>query len=874
MGPNQPVESEHRENGWLDLVESAELDRPQVIHMLGSTPRGLTAAEARRRLEQIGSNAVRSFAPRPLAAIRRQLCDPLHLALGSLLLVSWWGSEAGVPTVLAFLLVSAALGFFDEYRVERAIEELHARIRHTIPARRDGRSGTTDVTALVPGDVVSLCPGSVVPADLRILESNGLVCDESVLGGNESEAKSADACRGATGSKLSCCLLMGSFVRSGSALAIVVRTGGSTSFGELTRRLDPRASSSPFEKSLGEIVEAWHRPLRWIAAGALAFAALSGRPILADTIFVLSFFVGLSPRRILMICRLGLVHATRRLAARSVMVKRTATVEDLAQIRTLLLDPVGILTEGRPRLRSAVDTAGTPSKRVIDLALACSEALPFRARVIGGSALDRALLDSVHEHGAHPHSCRLDSEPFEERTGVASALIEDGTGRWLVVRGLPEAVLPRLGAGRRGDALAGEPASGLVHAVATARVGAASSIRECQAAPLDLAGFLTFDDPGKPGAVEALERLRGLGVEVKVVASQGEGVARELCHRCGIEPGKSLDPVDLDALTDRELGAALDGTRLIVARSATQRARIVRLERARGGQVGYLGNGRLDAVALHEADVGIAADSASDVARDAADVVLLRPDLHAIADAITESRATFSNAREQALTLASVARASLVANLVALCTLLHLPLLPSQILGLGLIREAGARAIEGDHIDARMPGRPIGADARLGRSGDLFSLVILAAQLLALGLLAVDLGATDGALRSGWFLALLGSNVLALLGARRGRLSFSRRPASAKVSFAILHALAFWWAAARGWLTNLLEVVSWRESAVDDVARSRITGRVGMRAARAVWLGSRAKEAPSTKPVDDRVARLSFRWSGRLRPATADTRRR
>lgn len=872
IGPHRDPVVEPRDRGWLGLVESAALDRPRVIHLLGSTPRGLTSAEARRRLEQLGANAVRSFAARPLAAIRRQLIDPLHLALVALLLLAGWQSpEAALPAGLALLFVSAALGALDEVRVERAVEELHARIRHTIPTRRDGRSGTIDVTELVPGDVVSLRPGSIVPADLRILESSGLVCDQSILGGSENVRKSPDACRGTSITELSCCLLMGSIVKSGSALAIVVRTGAATAFAELTGRLDARAPVSIFERRLADTLDAWHRPLRWVAIVVLAVAAMAGRPILVDAAFVLALFVGLSPRRAATIARLGLVHGARRLAARAVMVKRTATIEDLGLLRTLCLDPVGIFTEGRPRLRAAVDAAGVDSARVVELGLACSEALSFRDKVIGGSALDRALFDSIAVIGAGVQELRrLDSRPFEERTGMASALVDEGSQRRLVVRGLPEILRTRLRDPSALDAALAptRDGAGIVHAVATAAVGQVSTLADAGQPPLELAGFLAFEDPAKSGAADAVERLRALGVDLKVIVASDAAAWRDVCRAAGIDVERVLDVSALEAVPDDEVSASLAAARLVVAPTAEQRARVVRLECRRGGCVGYMGDGSLDAVALHDADVGISTDSATEGARDAADVVLLRKDLHALADGVGESRTSFANAMNQALVLGGAGRASTFVNLLALFAVPFVPLLTSQVLAVGLAREVGARALERDRIDPERLARPIGCESSYARGGNVFTAVTVAAQAFALAVLTTQLAASPASFRTAWFLVLLGFGVLALLIARSARLPFLRSVPSVSVSLAVVATLALWAAAAYGWLTAALRLLPLREPAVDEVAESLVAGGTMMQAARAfLFLTPREAHGRPPSPAEDRLAKLSFRWSGKIGPA-------
>jgi P-type Mg2+ transporter len=363
----------------LRLIDAAGQSGVGLLKTLGSTAAGLESGEARRRLQQVGPNAVRSHGARPLAVLARQLNSPLLLLL------------------VAAALVSIAVGeHANEFRSERAVQALHDRIRHTALTIRDGRPVAIDMTELVPGDVVRLGVGDVVPADLRLLQVDGLQCDEAVLTGESlAETKTAKPVEPASPLDLPSCALMGTVVHAGMGLGVVVRTGPRTEFGQIATRLGQRHEQTAFQHGLRDFSVLLVRITAVLAVSIFVINGALGRSLLESGLFALAIAVGLTPQLLPAIVTISLSTGARRLARARVVVKRLVAIEDLGNIEVLCTDKTGTLTEGRIRFEEALDPAGACSSEVLRLGLLCNQAVVEGGRAVAGNPLDQALWEAV-----------------------------------------------------------------------------------------------------------------------------------------------------------------------------------------------------------------------------------------------------------------------------------------------------------------------------------------------------------------------------------------------------------------------------------------------------------------------------------------------
>ena len=357
----------------FDLIAAARSTPAQIVAGLSSAESGLSAQEAAARLRQYGPNAIRSHGARPFAILGRQLRNPLLILLAAATIVSLIvGERTDAIIILAIVALSVGLGFFNEYRSERVVEALHASIRHRTLVLRDGSSTSIDVTEVVPGDIVLLRTGDLVPADMRLLEARELECDEAVLTGEAMpKTKRSDPEQGNDLVELGLRSIayMGTTVRGGFGTGIVLQTGARTEFGKIAIKLGERQPETVFQRGLRSFSILLVRVTALLAGGIFVANSLLGRPILESALFSLAIAVGLTPQLLPAIVTVSLSSGARSLARKRVVVKRLISIEDLGNIEILFTDKTGTLTEGRITFKEAVDPAGASSEEVLTLGL-------------------------------------------------------------------------------------------------------------------------------------------------------------------------------------------------------------------------------------------------------------------------------------------------------------------------------------------------------------------------------------------------------------------------------------------------------------------------------------------------------------------------
>jgi Mg2+-importing ATPase len=767
----------------LTARAAAELTVQEVLARLGSTEAGLTSAEAARRLASVGPNAIRTHNARALQVLARQFRSALLLLLLVAAVVSaFLGERADAAIIGVILALSVGLGFVNEYRAERAAEALHDQIRHTVPVLRDGTWQDVDVTELVPGDVVRLDLGSIVPADLRVLEAANLGSDESVLTGEaDSVAKSPDPVPADRPmAELSSCAFMGTTVEEGSGQAVVVATGSRTEFGTIALGLGQRQPETAFQAGLRRFSVLLARVAAVLTGSIFVVNLLLRRPLIDAILFSLAIAVGITPQLLPAVVTTSLAAGSRRLARQRVLVKRLVGIEDLGNVEVLLTDKTGTLTEGSIVFKDAIDPAGQPSDEVLRFGLLANEASPGPVLAVGGNPLDRALWNSPPGKAADLTGYRrVAILPFDHDRAMTSAIVDRGAqGRFLVTKGAPESVLARCAsvpsaarellqqrfdAGDRVVAVASRPAAGM------------EAVTPADETDLQLAGFLMFLDPPKPSAAGSLERLARLGIEVKIVTGDNAAVAQRVCGQLGLAVHATLSGPDLDAMDDHALAAALPSTTIFARVTPDQKARVIKAQRALGADVAYLGDGVNDALALHAADVGISVETGVDVAKDAADVVLLEKDLGVLADGVVEGRRIFANTIKYVLMGTSSNFGNMFSAAGASAFLPFLPMLPSQILLNNLLYDAGELTIPTDEVDEELLERPSRWDIRFierfmltfGPASSLFDFITFA---LMIGVFH----ARAGTFRSGWFVESICTQTLVIFVIRTRRVPFWR----------------------------------------------------------------------------------------------------
>lgn len=776
------------------IARAAASDPAEVLHALGTGPTGLSSDEAQRRLSTVGANALRPHRTRPLTVLARQLASPILVLLLVTAAVSLvLGERSNASIIGVILAVSIGLGFVNELRAEQTADALHDQVDHTATVVRDGEARTLGVADIVPGDVVRLAVGSVVPADMRLLRARETTCDEGILTGESMPvAKDVPPVAEDTAlADLTCCVFMGTVVASGAATGVVVETGPRTQFGRIAVALGAEQPQTEFQRGLGRFSLLLLNVAVTLTTAVFAVNVLLGRPVLDALLFCLAIAVGITPQLLPAVVSASLAAGSRALARRRVLVKRLVCIEDLGDMDVLVTDKTGTLTEGHVSLTAVLPLHGIDADRVLRLALlATGTDHPAPGSTSGLDAIDTALWDSPRAADAAPVGARqIDVLPFDHRRRRTTVLVDVPTdGTIAVTKGAPEDVLARCVDVPPGThALLEEQyaQSGRVVAVAHASATGRTSLGTDDEPRYSLDGLLVFLDVPKANARESLDALAALGVSVKIATGDHARVAQKLLSDIGVEVGGTVTGTDLDAMSDDALRDAAATTTIFARVSPEQKARITSALRRSGRSVGFLGDGVNDALALHQADVGISVDTAADVAKDAADVLLLDKDLGVLAAGVLEGRRIFANTIKYVLMGASSNVGNMFSASLASVTLSFLPMTPSQVLLNNLLYDSGQLAIPGDRVDREQLLTPSHWDIGYIRRfmlvfGSISSVFDFATFALMLGVLH----AAPSEFRTGWFIESIATQTLIIFVIRTRRVPFLRSPPSLALALA------------------------------------------------------------------------------------------
>ncbi|MGZ4319751.1 MAG: magnesium-translocating P-type ATPase [Gaiellaceae bacterium] len=770
-------------------METSQVDRvaalgpDAALEALGCNRDGLTSAEAAVRLERAGPNELGRSGRTALAVLGAQLRSPL---LGLLLAAAAVSIAVGQRTdggiIMAIVFLSVGLGFFNEYRSEQTLAALRGRTGRRATVLRDGKRVELPAAELVPGDVCVLQAGDVVPADLRLLEANELSVDEAALTGEAYPAEKtivAEA-NGVEGIHADCAYT-GTVVRSGSGLGVVAATGPATRLGGVAGGLREHQPPTAFQRGLTSFAGLLAKVTAALTVFIFVVNALLGRPILSSLLFSLAIAVGLTPQLLPAIVTVSLSTGARRMARRSVLVKRLVSIEDLGDADVLFTDKTGTLTEGRIQFREAVDAAGKPAPGLVRLGLLCSSLKSEHGEVPLGNTLDLALW-SAHE----PAVAAAELESAERVATLAftfdrrrtSVVLEERRRRRLLCKGAAEEVLarcadvPAVAAATLDQLLA---AGHRTLALAERTVEAKPAYDESDETGLELLGFLVFADPPKADAAESVERLQRLGIELKVLTGDHERTAAYVCGEVGLPVKGVVRGADLAGLDERDLNELVKRTTVFARVSPEQKAELVSAAQRNGDDVAFLGDGVNDAVALHRADVGISVDTAVDVAKEAADVVLLEKSLGVLAEGVVEGRRTFANTTKYVLMGTSSNFGNMFSAAGASLFLPFLPMLPSQILLNNLLYDCSELTIPTDNVDDELLRRPEHWDIGfIRRFMTFFGPISSAYDFLTFAVMIFVFDAHAPLFHTGWFVESLLTQSLVVFVIRTRRVPFFR----------------------------------------------------------------------------------------------------
>ena len=753
---------------------------PELRDSVVDSKEGLTAAQARARLRRFGANTFRDQQSHSRAVeFLRRFRNPLIIILiAASALAGLTGEIASFVIIVTMVLASVTLDFVQEDRAQRASEQLRKSVQVRASVIRDGVVHHLRVAGIVPGDLVLLQAGSLVPADGLVIEAHDLFVNQSALTGEsfpvEKHVQAPPEAVQRPGHGSENVLLMGSSIVSGSGRMLVCRTGTQTALGEISQSLAATPPPTAFEIGTRQFGLLIMRLTMFMVLFVLLVNTITHKPVLESFLFALALAVGLTPELLPMVITVTLSRGALTLARKGVIVKRLAAIQNLGSVDVLCTDKTGTLTEARIHLEQSVDAAGNPSRRAFELAY-------LNSRFETG--LKSPLDDAILERPAPPAHVwtKVDEVPFDFERRRVSVLLDDGKSRLLIVKGAPqdmmrlsshyhsagEAMLEwddeaRTLARRQLDAL--EDQGQRVLAVAYRELPRSHDHAVVSdEAQLVFCGFVSFLDPPKTSAVKALADLSASGVQVKILTGDSERVTTYLCSTLGIHATGTLTGSEIDQMNDDALRASVQRNNLFCRVTPAQKNRIILALKSRAHVVGFVGDGINDAPALHSADVGLSVDTAADVAREAADMILTRHDLRVLHDAVTEGRRTFANVRKYIMMGTSSNFGNMFSMAAASVFLPFLPMLPVQILLNNMLYDISEVAIPLDRVDAEVLKTPQNWDMRFIRNFMLaVGLVSSLFDFLTFYILLAVLHAGEVLFHTGWFIESLVTQVMVI----------------------------------------------------------------------------------------------------------------
>lgn len=697
-----------------------EKPRAELLELLQATPAGLTSAEAKRRLRLYGPNSIvgeSRFAA--LLSLLRFLINPLVIILLVASGISLaLGDSVGGLIIISMVLLSVLLNIFMEFQAQHAVEQIRKQVATTAAVVRDGREQEMPVAELVPGDIVRLNAGDLVPADARLLEVKDLQVRESALTGESLcvEKACADLPAGKHGiADASNCVFMGTAVQTGIATAVIVCTGRDTAFGEIAQRLSMRPPETEFGRGIRHFGLMITRVILLLVLFVLLVNVAFHRPVLESFLFSVALAVGMTPEMMPMIITVTLAQGARRMTKKKVLVKQLSAIEDFGSIEILCSDKTGTLTEGEIELDRHVDVQGKDDDSVLRYIYLNSF---FQAGI--KSPLDAAILK--HERPLIVEYQKVDELPFDFNRKRLSVVVRHGGEHLLITKGEAESIFaicqtvtidgaPQpFDEGRRTQAaetfkkLSADGFRAL--GVAVRKVDKQDAYTLAAEKDMTLAGFAAFLDPPKPGIVPVLDGLKQNGVTVVIMTGDNQYVTRKIAQDVGLKADHIVLGGEVDTMDDAALAYQAEHGAIFARVSPEQKNRVIVALKTRGHVVGYIGDGINDAPSLHTADVGISVMNGVEVAKDAAKIILLEKDLAVLNDGIIEGRRCFANIMKYIVMGTSSNFGNMFSMAAASLFLPFLPMLPTQILVNNFLYDVSQISIPSDNVDPALLHKP------------------------------------------------------------------------------------------------------------------------------------------------------------------------
>lgn len=770
----------------------------QVLAQLHTSAAGLTADDVQSRKKSLPRRAASSPFRRDVGILFSQVRSPTTLILiGAAALSSFLHEATSTLLILSIVLISVLLGFWQERTASRTLAALQQLVTVRVTVRRIGCEQSVSLEEVLPGDIVCLSAGATVPGDGLLLEAKDLHIDESTLTGESFPAEKMLGIvpQGCTLAMRTNVVFQGTHVVSGTALAVMVHVGQQTEFGQIADKLRLRPPETDFERGIRRFGYFLMQVTFLMILGLFGVNVYMHRPVLESLLFALALAVGLTPQLLPAIITVNLAHGATLMARHRVILRRLSSIENFGCMDVLCSDKTGTLTQGKVELHAAVDPEGVSSDKVARLAF-------LNAQFESGfnNAIDEALRSMSAFDACQV--LKLDEVPYDFIRKRVSILIDDAGRHILIMKGAVDGVLE--------TCTTVEYADGRVHdlnevqtdlqqefqkfgrqglrvlGLACRDLGARPQAGKSDETEMVFVGFLAFRDPPKDDAARTLLRLREVGVSLKMITGDNRWVAAQVARDVGLSSGELLCGADLKAMNDGALTQRAGRVDVFAEVEPNQKERIILALKKAGHVVGYLGDGINDASALHAADVGISVDQAADVAKEAADIVLLEHDLGVLVGGILAGRQTFANTLKYIFMATSANFGNMFSMAGASLFLPFLPLLPEQILLANLMTDIPAMAIPTDRVDRDWLRKPQRWNMHVIRNFMLvFGLLSSLFDYLTFAVLLFVFQADVRMFRTGWFVESVISAALVVLVIRTHRPFLRSRPSRSLVTLTL-----------------------------------------------------------------------------------------
>jgi P-type Mg2+ transporter len=762
----------------------------EILDRLQTTASGISTDEAEERLAHYGANRIKPQKKSDtFILLVGQFKSPIILILLAATVLSFFlHNFIDASIILGIVLISGLLGFWQEFSASNAVEKLLALVQIKAAVLRDGKESEIPVEEIVPGDMVILNAGDMVPGDCLLIEEKDIFVDEAMLTGETFPVeKNIGVLLSDTAlAQRSNSVWMGTHIVSGTAKVLVVRTGKDTEFGQVSERLKLKPPETEFERGIRRFGYFLGEVTLVLIVIIFAINVYLQRPVLDAFLFSLALAVGLTPQLLPAIISINLAHGAKKMAEKKVIVKRLASIENFGSMNIICSDKTGTLTEGIVKVESALDVNGDTSEKAFLFAYLNAS---YETGFI--NPIDEALLNfkKIDLNGYQ----KCDEIPYDFLRKRLSILVKQGDLHLMVTKGalanilevcstveVKEGSVAKIGSMQKQIQEHFEAFSNngfRTIGIAYKNMLTDSFISKDDEKDMTFLGFLTLFDPPKAHIADTIAILKKLGVSLKVITGDNHLVALSLSKKMGLADNKIITGPQLRLMSDGALLRSVGAIDVFAEIEPNQKERIIIAMQKAGNVVGYMGDGINDASALHAADVGISVDTAADVAKEAADIVLLEKDLSVLIEGVREGRTTFANTLKYVF-MATSANFGNMFSMAGLSLFIpFLPLLPKQILLTNLLTDFPEMTIANDNVDDEMINYPRRWDIKAIRKFMItFGLVSSLFDYLTFGLLLLVLHARENEFRTGWFLESVISASVIVLVIRSRKPFFKSRP--------------------------------------------------------------------------------------------------